>query len=88
MSQLVATFYGSGRKPQCPPNPAYPNGMPVDISEGATRNCSVELTHPTASIGKWLVECPICGLTVLVTAAGRIDDPSSVKIACKLGGEA
>ena len=37
--------------------------------------------------GVYLVECKICGSSVALTTAGRIDDPRSVTIACKIEGD-
>lgn len=38
--------------------------------------------------GTWLLKCAICGRSVGVTAAGRLDDPSEVRLPCKARGEA
>ncbi len=78
---LKATWMSDGRKPTQPPNPAYPDGVDVDMSRAAVA-CSVALDYPAACCGVWLVECPACGLRVAVTAAGRRDDPRSVRVAC------
>lgn len=77
------SFLTSGRKPQCPPNPAHPLGIDVDISEGATRTCKATLPYPAAGCGAWMVKCLDCGYVAAVTAAGRVDDPRTVKFACK-----
>jgi len=83
---LTAKFVGDGRQPKCPPNPAYPNGIPVDASMGAP-GCSIELTHPTPECGLWYVHCHRCGTNAVVTSAARPDDPCSVKLPCKTGRE-
>jgi hypothetical protein len=31
----------------------------------------------------WMVECDECPLTIGISAAGRADDPISVRIACR-----
>lgn len=81
---MRVTFLDSGREPQCPPNPDYPRGIDIDISRGALRTCQVNLPYPAPRVGQWLVGCERCHSVNIVTAAGRVDDPRSVKIACKL----
>lgn len=76
-------WLGSGRKSKCGPNPKYPNGIDVDISKGAEVTCTFKLPYPAEECGSWLVSCDTCGVSVFITAAGRIDDPKSVKVACK-----
>jgi hypothetical protein len=71
------------REPQNPPDPHYPHGIDLDMSEDATRTCSVRLPYPTPRCGLFYVECRKCGRNVVITTAGRIDDPRSVKLACK-----
>ena len=85
MGDLRVEWQDGGRKAQNPPDPAYPKGKDVDGSLGATATCSVELPYPAPQCGVWIVTCPDCGLSVGFTAAGRIDDPRKVTVACKLG---
>jgi hypothetical protein len=85
---LSATFVGAGRKAKCPSNPAYPNGMDVDIA-GEAPGCTVQLDpYPAPECGHWLIKCPVCGHTAAITAAGRPDDARSVRIPCNLKGSA
>jgi DNA-directed RNA polymerase subunit RPC12/RpoP len=77
-------FVDSGREPQCPPDPKYPKGIDADLSQGAAVTCIVQLPYPAPRCGLMVVECPRCGLRVAVTVAGRVDDPRSVKLQCKL----
>lgn len=77
------TFMDSGREPKCAPNPAYPNGMEVDMSHGG-RFCLVDVPYPAPRCGVMVVECARCGLRNGMTVAGRPDDPRRVKIGCKL----
>ncbi len=76
-------FLTTGRLPQCPPNPAYPLGIDIDISEGVTRTCKASLPYPAQCCGTWIVKCLDCGYVAAVTAAGRVDDPRTIKIGCK-----
>lgn len=80
---IRVTFLDSGRNPVCPPNPDYPDGIDVDISGGAQRTCVVKLPYPAPRCGAMFIECDRCGTTAYVTVAGRVDDPRTVKLACK-----
>ena len=75
-----------GGPPKVAPNPAFPDGVDVDASEGAKLTCLVPLPYPTgkANVGTWMIACTLCRLRVGVTAASRPDDPRSVKLACKI----
>lgn len=70
------------REPQCPPDPKFPQGVDVDISAGAPMTCVTDLPYPAPRCGFYSIKCEKCGESVLVTTAGRPDDPRSVKIAC------
>jgi hypothetical protein len=80
---LKVTWIDHGREPKCPPNPAYPEGIDLDASRGATDTCETKLEpYPTPRCGLFAVVCDECGQTVMITTAGRPDDPRSVKLAC------
>lgn len=70
------------REPQNPPNPDHPRGIDIDLSEGAAQTCKSELPYPAKRIGFYMVNCNICDLTVMITTAGRSDDPRSITLAC------
>lgn len=73
----------SGRgKAQCAPNPDYPEGIHVDITEGKLPYCLVEPPYPAPECGLWLIECDRCEYSLAITAAGRPDDPRTVRIPC------
>jgi hypothetical protein len=76
----------SGREPQLPANPAFPDGVDVDLSERATTTCVVDLPYPAKRCGAYRIQCDQCGTGVMVTTAGRADDPRAVRIACRTGG--
>ncbi len=78
----------AGREPKCPPNPAWPDGMDIDMSDGAERTCTVALPFPAPRCGLMMIECGICGLRAGVTVAGRRDDPRSIRLGCRLHGQA
>lgn len=67
---------------QCAPNPAYPLGIDLDLSQGATKTCKSKLPYPAKRIGFYLVKCNICDFNAVITTAGRVDDPRSVTLAC------
>lgn len=71
-----------GVEPRCAPNPEFPNGRDIDLSDGAERTCSADLPYPARRCGLYVIECEECLLRVGITTAGRVDDPKSVKFAC------
>jgi len=81
---MKVEWHDAGREPQCAPNPAYPSGIDVDCSDGAEATCTSALPYPAKRCGQFSVYCETCGQFIVVTTAGRPDDPRSVKIACKL----
>lgn len=72
-----------GFEPRNPPDPNYPNGIDLDFSKGASVTCTATLPYPARRIGFYSIKCDSCGLSVLCTTAGRVDDPRSVKVACR-----
>lgn len=82
---ISVEWRASGRgEARCAPNPAYPEGIDIDASEGR-QGCTVELPYPAPECGMWMVKCQACGRGIVaITAAGRRDDPRTVKIPCKL----
>ena len=68
------------------PNPKYPAGIDLDVSDGAVIACKIKLPYPAKGIGAYIVECDECGIRVACTTAGRPDDPRSIKMACRLFG--
>ena len=79
---IEAVWIDGGREPQMPPDPAYPDGVDIDLAAGAARSCRTALTYPARRIGFYLVECKTCGFRAGVTTAGRPDDPRSVTLPC------
>lgn len=78
-------FHPSGRgKAQCEPNLSYPEGIALDGSTAGAPSCTVKLPYPAPECGFWMINCHRCAMSLAVTAAGRPDDPISVKINCKL----
>lgn len=80
---FIFKFLDSGREPRCAPNPAFPNGMDVDMSRGSAVTCIAAIPYPAPRCGVMIVECTKCGLRNGLTVAGRVDDPRTVKMACK-----
>lgn len=76
-------FVKSGRgKAQEPPDPRYPNGIFIP-GDPKIKNCKIELPYPAPECGYWLVKCNDCHALVMITAAGRIDDPIGFNMPCK-----
>lgn len=84
MKQFEIAWLDSGKEPTCKPDPMYPNGVELDLSMDASKACTVELPYPAPRIGMYRIKCRICKLTAACTTAGRIDDPRSVRLPCKL----
>lgn len=85
IAQFDIKWLDSGREPQCPPNPAFPNGIDIPSprhGEPGFRFCTVTLPYPAKRCGSYLIKCKSCGFTVAVTA-GRPDDPRSIEIDCQ-----
>lgn len=76
-------WFDGKREAKCPPFPEYPNGKDVDGSFGAQTTCVVKLPYPAKRCGHFEVRCKACGMNVVVTTAGRPDDPRSVKMASR-----
>ena len=73
----------SGREPKNEPNPAFPNGVDVDLAGEAKVACLVDLPYPARRCGYYFVACDKCGYTAMITTAGRPDDPKTAKLPCK-----
>lgn len=79
---LSVKWIDRGREPQCPPNPAHPKGIDIDQSRGQAAVCETDLPYPAKRCGLFVVQCDACGQNVVITTAGRPDDPRSIKLAC------
>jgi hypothetical protein len=82
MSDFKITWIDHHREPQCPPDPNYPDGIDIDLS-GGHLTCAVPLPYPAKRCGAYYVECKTCGTNVMITTAGRPDDPRSVCLPCR-----
>lgn len=81
---MKVMWFDEGCEAKGSPNPAYPDGIDVDCSGGAEATCTQPLPYPAKRCGQYLVVCESCGKTIVITTAGRPDDPRSVKVACKI----
>ena len=66
------------------PDPNYPYGIALDVSREGEPACECVLTYPAPGVGSWVLTCEVCGATAVVTAAGRADDPTKVRLPCKV----
>lgn len=82
--ELLVTWVDGGRWPKCTPHPDYPHGKDIDASMGQEPACQTALPYPAKRCGHYRVVCARCGITAVVTTAGRPDDPRSFKVACRL----
>ena len=81
--KFSVTWFDHQREPQCAPDPAFPDGRDLDMSDGK-KFCETDLPYPAKRCGLFLVVCEVCGLSVAITTAGRPDDPRHAKLPCKL----
>ena len=82
---ITVDWIDSGTEPRHPPNPDFPNGRDIDVSQGRSW-CLATLPYPAKRCGYFIVKCEACGANAMVTTAGRVDDPKSVKLACAVPG--
>jgi len=66
--------------------PKHQNGSDIDIAGDVRAACKSELPYPAPRIGRYFVRCRTCGKTAVVTTAGRVDDPRSLRMACRMNG--
>jgi hypothetical protein len=79
------SWVDSGRTAKGDPDPDYPDGIDIALTRNKIQpSCRVELPYPAKRIGFHLIECEQCGYSAVVTAAGRVDDPRSVTLPCKI----
>jgi hypothetical protein len=76
----------SGREPTQVPDLRYPAGVDLDVTSGATPACVCQLPYPAKRCGHYYVQCNKCGVNAVITTAGRIDDPRSIKLPCGAEG--
>jgi hypothetical protein len=83
MGRHEVTWHGSGKGARMPSDPRYPAGTVVDRGGVLQRKCKVRLRYPAPEVGFHEIVCLKCRNRVLVTAAGRRDDPHTVMVPCK-----
>jgi len=85
-SQFSIEWRDAGREPECQPDPDYPEGIDI-VMQDKGLSCKVDLPYPAKRCGAYLVRCLICGRGVVLSTAGRADDPRSVTMPCREIGE-
>ncbi len=84
---IEVTFVDSGRVAREKPDPAFPNGKPVNCATNAlVKTCTRNLPYPAPRVGSYLIRCLRCDWRGVISVAGRPDDPNMVTIQCKAGG--
>lgn len=80
---IDVSFIDSGRSPQEKPDPKFPDGRRIILTEHALqKTCTRNLPYPAPRCGQYAIKCRVCGFTGLITVAGRTDDPNAVTIPC------
>lgn len=83
-NQFRVDFIDHGRAAQHPANPDYPEGIDLDVTNGApVQSCKLMLPYPAPRCGMFVINCLKCGLRAVATTAGRRDDPRSIRMPCK-----
>lgn len=80
--QFLVEWQDSGREPQCEPNPAYPNGIDLDVAGPLEPYCTAAVPYPAKRRDFYVVRCKLCDFSVAITTAGRVDDPKSIRVPC------
>lgn len=77
-------FNDSGREPKEKPDSKFPNGRDINLAPHAlAKVCCRNLPYPAPRCGTYSIRCRECNFTVLVTVAGRADDPRTITLPCK-----
>jgi hypothetical protein len=84
---MKITWIDGKREPKEQPDPHYPNGIDLDLTRGKRPSCETKLPYPAKRCGHYLVVCEKCAQKIIVTTAGRPDDPRSVRIRCLFMGQ-
>ena len=82
--RFSADWIDSQREATHSADPAYPQGVAIDVALAAQRACRIELPYPAARSGVWVVVCKACGYAIALGTAGLADDPRSVRVPCRL----
>lgn len=87
MTTIDVVFFDGNREAECKPDPKYPDGKDVDLTKNALqKRCCYNLPYPAPRCGAYGVSCKKCGYKVVMTVAGRADDPRTLTMPCKAGG--
>jgi hypothetical protein len=77
--RITVKFVASGRgKARCPANPDFPYGKAIDLTNGKP-GVWIDLPYPAPECGSFVIS----GARIksgAVTAAGRADDPTKIKL--------
>jgi hypothetical protein len=77
-------FLDTGQESTSKPDKRYPRGIDLDLAGKRAPTCVTPLPYPAPRVGKYVLHCMLCGQRVLITVAGRPDDPRSCRLACNI----
>ncbi len=60
MTQFTIEWHDSGREPQCPADPNFPNGIDIDGIDPGEPACKTDLPYPAERVGMFRVTCTVC----------------------------
>lgn len=81
---IEVEFIDAGRKATEKPNPKYPDGITIDLAQSRLiKSCTRNLPYPAPQCGMYRVTCLTCKLSIVLTVAGRADDPRIITMPCK-----
>jgi hypothetical protein len=82
MTHKISWVQRSNKPAQCPPDEDYPYGIAINIAGSNMPACEIKLDYPAPGVGSWVIVCETCGYKTVVTAAGRPDDPTKIRVPC------
>jgi hypothetical protein len=78
----IATWFSTAGGRSIRPIRAIGWAAVIDSSAGRPF-CEVALQHPPPCVGKWIIKVLVCDMLAMVSAAGRPDDPHTVRLTYK-----
>lgn len=78
-----------GVEPKNASDPAFPDGKDLDArilapDPANAESCFTRLPYPAQRCGYYGLICTLCEQSVIITTAGRPDDPRSIRLPCNV----